>query len=125
MKKILIVDDEVEIVQFLENFFIRKNLQTLTATTAKKSLSLYKTHRPDLVLLDINMPEVDGLKILKEIRDFDKNASVIMITSRDDEHAISSAKLLGVNEYLVKPLELDKLQTIVFKNLFKTYENKL
>ena len=71
------------------------------------------TDNPDIILLDIKMPEMDGIETLKEIRKFDLAKKVIMISAVDDEEKVEEAKGLGVVEYITKPLLLEQLERTV------------
>jgi DNA-binding NtrC family response regulator len=69
------------------------------------------------VLLDINLGGMDGLVVLKRIREIDQNVGVIMITSVEDQEAFDDAKRMGAYEYIVKPFALDYLETVVLARL--------
>jgi len=108
-KKILVIDDEREIVNFLENFLTRLNLVTIKAVTAKEATELYLEHKPDGVFLDINIPDKDGLTLLKELKEINPAIKVIMITAKDDRKTQDKAKRYGALDYITKPLDLHEL----------------
>lgn len=108
-KKVLVVDDEKEIVDFLENFLARFNLSAIKAATGKEAVELYLEYKPQCVLLDISMPDKDGLTVLKELKKIDPLAKVIMITARDDKQSYGKAKKYGALDYITKPLDLNDL----------------
>ena len=117
MKKVLITDDEIEIVEFLSSFLKRKNVQVTVATDGSKALQLFQEQHPDLVLLDIGIPILDGLKVLEKIKKERPDVKVIMVTGKGDQDSIAQADKLGADDYLTKPLELSELYSVVAKYL--------
>ena len=117
MSKVLIVDDESEIVDFLRNFLRRKGIQVLVANSGVQALDVFNKHTPAIILMDINMPDIDGLAVLKEIRTKDRFVKIIMVTGKDDKESIREADTLGANDYIIKPLELDNLYSTIVKYL--------
>lgn len=113
MNKILVVDDEIEVVDFLNSFLRRKGVRVFTATDARSALDLFTRQKPDLVLLDVSMPGEDGLSVLKKMKEAERDTNVIMITARDDRSSITKARDLGAGSYLVKPIELENLDCVV------------
>ncbi len=109
MSKVLIVDDEVEITDFLYNFLQRFKISAEKANSGKDALKIYKSFKPDWVLLDIKMPDMDGFEVLEKIRAEEHKAKIMMITGRDNQEAQDKAKSLGVIDYIIKPLDLEEL----------------
>lgn len=111
--KILIIDDEKDLC-----FVIKKNLEAderykvITATNAIKGLIAARWHKPDLILLDIMMPVMDGFEVLKKIKTNRRTLSipVIMLTARGDEESKVKAAGLYNEQYIVKPIETDALK---------------
>ncbi len=121
--KILVVDDEPDITASFQSFFGRRGFLVNTAASGKDALDIIKTSKPDLVFLDLTLPEMTGKEVLKELRAFDKKTKVIIITG----HALESEaedrefQSLGTSAYLNKPIHLEKLLEVVesiFKNKF-------
>jgi len=117
MYKILVVDDESDICDFVKTFFKERGFHVLTALNAEDAISITKKDRPDLILLDIKMKGMDGIAALSHIREFDKNAKIIMVTALDDQEKMREAYRLGAVGYITKPLALDQLEEAVGKNL--------
>jgi two-component system response regulator YesN len=117
MKKVLISDDEIEIVEFLSSFLKRKKVHVSIATDGNQALELFELHSPDLTLLDIGMPTLNGLQVLKKIKKKNPRAKVIMVTGKGDKESMAAADKLGADGYLTKPLELSELYSIVSKFL--------
>ena len=117
MKKLLVVDDEHDICDFVQNFFRERGYTVLTALSGEDALVIVKAEKPDLVLMDIKMKGMDGIAALKHIRDMDKNVKVVMVTALEDQDRMDEACRLGACEYITKPLVLDNLENAVEKNL--------
>ena len=108
-KKILVVDDEREIVEFLSSFLRRREVSVYISTSGKDALTVFSQRKPDVVFLDVNLGDIDGFSILEKMKKMDENAKVIMITAKGDKVSITKAKKLGAMDYLVKPLDLEEL----------------
>lgn len=108
-KKVLIVDDEIEIVDFLSRFLQRLGITAIKANSGEEALRKYNESHPDSIFLDIQMPDKDGLTILKEIKKIDTAVKVIMITGKDDKELQAKAKKYGALDYITKPLDLSEL----------------
>jgi two-component system chemotaxis response regulator CheY len=101
--KILTVDDAAMVRQWCAGVLLQAGHEPIEATNGPEALRLYEQHQPDLVLLDILMPELGGLVVLKELRDRHPDARVVMLTTDAELDAISEAERLGARDYLVKP----------------------
>ncbi|OGS46280.1 MAG: hypothetical protein A2539_02825 [Elusimicrobia bacterium RIFOXYD2_FULL_34_15] len=118
MKTILIVDDEVLICKILKEYFELNGYNTFAAFTGQEALNSIKKEKPNLILLDIGLPDISGIELLPMIKAMDPNIKIIIISAySEDEENISRAKLQGVNDYVVKPFSLTSLQEIVFNKM--------
>jgi len=117
MYKILVVDDESDICDFVKTFFKERGFQVFTSLSAEDAILIAKKESPDLILLDIRMKGMDGMAALSHIREFDKKAKIIMVTAMDDQEKMREAYRLGAVDYITKPLALDHLEEAVGKNL--------
>jgi len=117
MRKILVVDDEQDICDFVKNFFQERGYEVLTALGGEEALEITKKEKPELVLLDIKMKGMDGIATLKHIKEMNKDQKVIMVTALEDQDKIAEACKLGACEYITKPLMLDYLEQTVEKTL--------
>ena len=111
MKKILIVDDEPNIVMSLEYTFKKQNYQVFIARDGLEALELVKTVFPDLIILDVMMPLVDGYATLEQIRK-DPNlrrTKVIFLSAKNKESDIEKGLALGADCYLTKPFSIKKV----------------
>lgn len=121
MAKLLIVDDEVDVREFAANFFRKRKIKCLTASSGEEAVSLAEKEKPDLILLDIKMEGMDGFEALRRIKEKDAQVKVIMVTGKkpDEEEAGQRCKTLGALEYIHKPLVLDELEKVVMQELGK------
>lgn len=120
--QLLIVDDELDIREFAAKFFQKRKINLLSVSNGEEAIRLVVEQQPQVVLLDIQMPGIDGFEALARIRELNKHIKVIMITGRDDVQAKHKAQELGAYGYIHKPLELDELEKVVMKLLDKAKE---
>jgi len=101
--KVLIVEDDQGICEMYATAFMREGFKVYTAKDGKYAIEKYNSKQPDIILLDIMMPEVDGYKVLKEVRRrTDKYIPVMMLTNLDMEHFTRHDSLDQVDAYLIK-----------------------
>jgi Response regulator containing CheY-like receiver, AAA-type ATPase, and DNA-binding domains len=117
MHKLLVVDDENDICDFVETFFKDRGFHVATASSGEDAISMAKKNRPDIVLLDVKMKGMDGLAALKHIKELDRSIKIIMVTALDDQDRMREAYRLGACDYITKPLILDYLEQTVLRNL--------
>lgn len=110
MNRLLIVDDEIEICEFLKSFFEDRSFKVATAGDGAQALDQLTHFHPEVVLLDIQMPGMDGLKTLKKIKEMYPKVRVIMVTAVETEMKIEEAMRLGADNYITKPLSLEYLE---------------
>lgn len=101
-KTVLVVDDEEHLLSVVKAYLIRNGFQVLTARNGREALSLALKKSPDLILLDLMMPEMDGLEFLRRYRE-DCQTPVIMLTARVDESDKVIGLELGADDYVTKP----------------------
>lgn len=111
--RILVVDDEPEICNLLEEFLSQKGYAVATATSGGEGISKFQAVKPDMVLLDIRMPDMDGIKVLKHIRQSSPGTGTIMITAVKDSDTVKQALTMGVNDYIMKPIDLHYLEKLL------------
>lgn len=109
-KKILVVDDEPEVRQLMEHFLTDRGYDVHIAENGRLGLLALETFKPDVVLLDMHMPELDGLETLKRIAARWPALPVIMVTVNDDVATTSRLLELGAADYVPKPFNLDYLE---------------
>ena len=121
MKTILVVDDEPKIVQLLQDYLERAGFRVLTAPNGKTALSLAHSEKPDLIVLDLGLPEMDGLDVTRTLRK-NSNVPIIMLTARSDETDKLIGLELGADDYITKPFSPRELVARV-RVVFRRMEN--
>jgi two-component system, response regulator, stage 0 sporulation protein F len=113
MVKLLVVDDESEICEFLKSFFEERSYNVTVANSGEQALDVMKREKPQVVLLDIKMPGMDGVQTLREIKTKYPKAKVIMVTAIETRDKIEECLRLGADNYITKPLSLEYLENDV------------
>lgn len=117
MRTLLVIDDEANIVFSFKSTLASSQLTVISASTAREGIELVKTHRPDVVMLDVRLPDLSGLQAYERIRQIDERLPVIVMTAFAKTDTAIEAMRLGAFEYLVKPVDLSRLRDIVAKAL--------
>jgi two-component system, chemotaxis family, chemotaxis protein CheY len=117
MSKILIVDDAEFLRLRISKMLIGDGLEVAEAENGLRAVDLYKQIQPDVVLMDVTMPEMDGLAALKEIRAFDPKAKVVMLTALGQESVVLEAVKSGARDFIVKPFERERVINAIQKLL--------
>jgi DNA-binding response OmpR family regulator len=112
-KKILVVDDEPEVRKLMEHFLTDKGFEVRVAENGRRGLATLETFMPDLVLLDMHMPELDGAGTLREVARRWPTLPVIMVTVNEDVETTSRLLQLGAADYVPKPFDLDYLEQAI------------
>lgn len=112
----VIADDEAFIRQVLLKMLERLGIDVVgVAENGRMALELYKEHRPDIIILDIAMPDMDGLEALRQVLAIDPEAKVLMCTSFSSKQYVVEAVKVGAKGYLNKPFDLDKIREKISK----------
>jgi len=106
---ILAVDDDEKIRELLHVMLRRKGHHVVTANNGQQGIELFRRERPHVTILDFEMPDMDGLAVLRAIRAVDSQASVIMLTGAGSDERKQQARALGVTEFLAKGFSLHEL----------------
>ena len=110
MKKILVVDDAAFMRLSLKTMLERNGYEVVgEAENGRKAIEMYKTLKPEIVTMDITMPDMDGLEALSEIIKFDPKANVIMLSAMGQEEKIRDAVIIGAKSFIVKPFKEEYL----------------
>lgn len=114
MAKVLVVDDYPDVLRLLE-VALRKEHQVLTAEDGESALAIVAREAPDMVVLDVMMPGIDGYRVLYRLRDdpATRHLPVILLTARDQDHDIAFGLSLGADYYLPKPFSPTDLASLV------------
>jgi DNA-binding response OmpR family regulator len=111
--KILVVDDDIMFCKEMCRYFMGKGYSVLEAHDGDQALAAYMQERPDVVLLDVMMPGMSGFETLKELKAFDLEASVIMVTAIREKELAKQTLAEGASEYITKPINPDYLLNMV------------
>lgn len=113
LKKILIVDDDPSIREILATQLGRLRYDTVTAADGEEAVKVFQTAKPDLVLMDMMMPKMDGLEACQKIRASEKKSTrtpILFLTARDTQHDKLSSTLSGGDDFISKPISLQELR---------------
>ncbi len=121
MSKILVIDDDRSIRETLELYLTEEGYEVVTAATGTEGLNRFVETSPDVVILDIRLPDVDGFTVLEDLREDEENVKVIMITAHHDMDSTINAMKGGAFDYIHKPVNVDELDMAIKKAL-KTRE---
>ena len=114
---ILVVDDEPPVGQLLADFFTPRGYEVVCALGGLEGLSKLEKHRPDVILLDVRMPDMDGITVLRRIREVNPGVGVLMMSGNTDTDAAKETLQLGAFDYVLKPFDFDYLDRAVHKML--------
>ena len=109
MSKILVIDDEPSIRELLDTILRRKGYDVVLVDTGQKGLDIFRQERPDVVVLDLKMPGMDGLTVLGHVRSLTPNQSVVILTGAGTPEAEQQVRALGVTEFVEKEFSLHHL----------------
>ena len=117
MAKILVVDDAAFMRQKCSQLLVQSGHEVVEAGNGTEAVAKYKETNPDGVLLDITMPDMDGLQALKELKNVDPNARVAMVTAMGQQSMVMEALKSGALDFVVKPFDADRVKAALQKLL--------
>ena len=117
MSKVLIVDDAAFMRAMLRKILSEAGHECLEAGSGVEALAAYAEQRPDLVTMDITMPDMDGIEALRELRRLDPRARVVMCSAMGQENLVLDAIRAGAVDFVVKPFKADRVTSAVAKAL--------
>ena len=117
MPKILVVDDAAFMRMRCKKLLTQSGYEVVEAATGTQAVEAYKDDKPDAVLLDITMPDMDGLTALKEMRKIDPDARIAMVTAMGQQSVVMEALKSGAQDFVVKPFEPDRVLATLKKLL--------
>lgn len=119
-KKVLIIEDDNNIAELLHLYLEKEGFQTQVAKDGGKGVEFFRTFQPDLILLDIMLPIMDGWAVLGKVREADKRTPVIMLTAKGETNDKVSGLELGADDYIVKPFEMKEVLARIHAVLRRT-----
>lgn len=117
MARILVVDDEPSICDLLQTVLARKGHEVVTVQEGRKAFQLFRRDRPDVTILDLRLPDIDGIEVLRQIHAVNPHHPVIILTGRATEADEQQARELGVIEFLQKGFSLHALGEALLRAL--------
>ena len=112
-KRILLVDDEEELLKAMKIRLASWGYDVITATNGKEAIRLIKKEIPEAIILDIMMPEIDGIETLRQIRRFNKKIPVIMLTAYGDKERLEKTRKLGIAGFIQKGTEFENASNLI------------
>src|SRR5947207_9045526 len=121
--KILLVDDEPDILEFMEYNLRKENYDVIKASNGKEAIALAKRENPDLIILDIMMPEMDGIETCRQLREIPafKNTLIAFLTARNEDYSQIAGFETGADDYITKPIKPRVLVSRI-NALFRRYD---
>lgn len=110
MATLVIVDDETGIVEEVKSFFEEEGHRVYTADSGEQGIEVIRKRKPDLVFIDVKLPDISGLQVLEETRKISPRSKTIVITGYVDQKLIDQAEKLGRDAFLQKPFDLETLK---------------
>ena len=110
---VLYVEDQILILRSFGNILKRRIKDVFTATNGKEGLEVYKQHRQDIIITDINMPVMNGIEMVREIKSINPAIPVILLSAFDNKEYLLDAISLRVNGFISKPVDADKLVDLI------------
>jgi len=115
---VLIIDDELEVIDHLKDFFDLRGFRTATAATGEEGLKLMEQEKPTLVLLDMKLGAgISGMEVLRQAKQNKSDSQIVVITAVDDQNVASLSIGLGAIDYITKPFKVMDLEKIVLSHL--------
>lgn len=115
--KIMVVDDEPDICELLTRFLTKRNYEVTSFTSGKKALEHLKTNGVNLILTDMNLPEMSGIELIKATKELKPNLPILVMTSHPGSGLMQKIIEMGISDYLAKPFNLDSLEKIIASRL--------
>ena len=116
MARVLIVDDAAFMRMMIKDILEKNGFEVVAeACNGIKAVEAYKKERPDVVTMDITMPDMDGIEAVKQIKEFDPNAKVIMCSAMGQQSMVMDAIRAGARDFIVKPFQADRVLEAIGK----------
>ncbi|ADU65727.1 response regulator [Desulfurispirillum indicum] len=112
----LICEDEPIIREIMHSFFSRRAREAFVACDGKEGLEMFTSHRPDIVLTDLKMPVMDGIRLARHIKET-STTPIIMISAHNEKELLQEATRAGVDQFLFKPIDLEEAAQLIEKVL--------
>lgn len=120
----LIVDDEPQIRKMVEVTLTSCGFKLIEAESGNEAIRLTGSYKPDVIILDLGLPDIDGMEVIKRLREW-TNTPVVVVSARSDSHDIVEAFELGADDYMTKPFDMDVLIARLHAAIKHTYQKEL
>lgn len=121
MAKLLVIDDEEDVRAFVKNFFTKRGLEILLASSGDEAIKIISNQNVDLILLDMRMDGLTGLETMTQLRHYQPMVKIVIVSAVIDEEVSEQARALGVTGICHKPLMLEELERIVMMELDRAH----
>ena len=115
MSKILMIDDDLMLLDMLQEYVEESGHLVLTTSKPEQAMKLFRDTKPDLVIIDVVMPGIDGLELLRQFKEIDSAVKSMILSGLDSDELREKAKELGANQYFVKPIQIDDFRKVLLK----------
>lgn len=122
---VLYVEDDLMTMEEISYFLSKHVKKLIVAKDGEEGLELYKKYKPDIIITDIQMPKINGLQMSEEILKIDPSIPIVLTTAYSDSKYLIRAIELGIDKYIIKPINMLEILTIIQKSLFLSVENKI
>ncbi|NLU49058.1 MAG: response regulator [Syntrophomonadaceae bacterium] len=112
-QKVLIVDDQKGIRKLLEELFKKEGLDVMVAADGREAISMVEGYVPDIILMDVKMPNMNGLEAAQEILRINQNIPIVMMTAYGETEVVKKALEIGVKKYITKPFDIVVVRDMV------------
>ncbi len=117
MKRILLVDDSSLFYNFVRDVLKKENVELIWAKNGKEALEKFREKKPNLVLVDIILSDMNGIELIRKLKEEDKSAKILVITGLDKDYVAEEAFEAGAEDYIVKNISVAELREKIFKYL--------
>jgi two-component system chemotaxis response regulator CheY len=124
MPKVLVADDALFTRKVLREILEADGCEVVEASNGKDAVEKFRLERPDLVLLDVSMPDMDGLTALRAIKEVDGNAKVVMVSAMGQTSTVKEALKLGACDFIVKPFRTHQIRELIARWLLEPARNE-
>jgi two-component system chemotaxis response regulator CheY len=124
MPKVLVADDALFTRKVLREILEAEGCEVVEASNGKDAVEKFRLEHPDLVLLDVSMPDMDGLTALRAIKESDGNAKVVMVSAMGQTSTVKEALKLGACDFIVKPFRTHQIRELIARWLFEPARNE-
>jgi len=117
MKKVLYVDDSEDTLEVAKIVLANSGYEIITASSGEEAVGLCSNEQPDLILMDLNMPDLDGFATIQLLRNNGYNNPVVVLTASENEDDRAKAKAIGCADYVLKTLDMNDIESVIDRHI--------